>query len=298
MSRRLQNIVVAPEGDALLTLRSTYRDVVYQVCSATLCESSDYFRNTMRHRFSESVLAEDGKLHFSADGFSPRAMTTLLHILHSNFDAVPRQVRLRHLVQMALIVDYYVIHTEDVALRANAWIRKLYTSRTGEIMDLPQPNTPDGVKLLFVSYAFGQDIVFQRLSYRSMHATHAHTDDYGLPMVGAFDKIEACSQEIQQAEFDRMFHSLSMCRHLPSDPFGMRNVVRTARANVQPSLRAIQFGSSTPQPITVPHHSHVSTCDIPSAYFPAYRSRKYGFRCGHDSATSVVNLDLNVQERS
>jgi hypothetical protein len=242
MSRRLQNIVVAPEGDALLTLRSTYRDVVYQVCSETLCESSDYFRNTMRHRFSESVPAGDGKLHFSADGFSPRAMTTLLHILHGNVDAVPRHMHLRHLVQTALIVDYYVISTYDVALRANAWIRELYTSCTGEIMELPQPDTPDGVKLLFVSYAFGQDIVFQRLSFRFLHTTHAHEDDYGLPMVGVFDKIEACSQEIQQAVFDRMFHSLLMYRHLPSDLFGMCNVVRTARANVQLSLRARQFG--------------------------------------------------------
>jgi hypothetical protein len=298
MSRRLQNIVVAPEGNALLTLWSTYRDVVYQVCSVTLCKSSDYFRNTTRHRFNESVPAEDGKLYFSADGFSPRAMTTLLHILHSNFDAVPRQVRLRHLVQMALILDYYVIHTEDVALRADAWIRKLYTARTGEVMDLPQPNTPDGVKLLFVSYALGQDIVFQRLSYRFMHATHAHEDDYGLPMVGVFDKIEACSQEIQQAELNRMFHSLSMYRHIPSDPFGMRNVVRTAGANVQFSLRAIHFGMPTPQPLTVPHQSHIPTCDTPSAYLPAYRSRKGGFRYGHDSATSIAQLECNAQERS
>lgn len=278
MSRRLQSIVVAPKGDALLKLRGTYRDVQFQVCSKTLCESSNYFRNMMQHSFRESILSADGMLHFSADNFSPRATTTLLHILHGNIDAVPHQARLRHLVQMALIVDYYVIQHDDVALRANSWIRKLYTSRTGETIDLPPPDTPEGVQLLFVSYAFAQDVVFQRLSYRFMHATHAHQEDYGLPMVGVLAKIEACGQEIQQAEFDRMFHSLSMHRHLPSDPFGMRHVMQTAMASVQLSLPAMQFRVSTPQPLASPHEFHVPTCEIPSYYFSTKRSRKCGLR--------------------
>lgn len=131
---------------------------------------------------------------------------SLLNILHSNHGVVPRKVTLKTLVQIGIIIGYYFIPNDAVALYTNPWTKQLNKVRK---TDPPPPNSAEGMKWLFVSFVFNQNELFQEPSFRFIHAFPASVDDFSLPMVPVLAKIDTCRQKIIQNEFDRLLQPQS-----------------------------------------------------------------------------------------
>ncbi|KAI1742930.1 hypothetical protein F4680DRAFT_410490 [Xylaria scruposa] len=188
--------VLDPDGDLTLTVGETkcvdnppsnppsdehQTAVIYTVCSKALSRVSPVWKALLYGGFSESKpssasTASDWVVKLPDD--NPRAMETILNIIHSRFESLPRTtdiISLEDLYQLTVLTDKY-----DLTAILRPW-RSIWMSAAEEkCKSLRFDNcsvTSDLEQLSWVTWEMGHSSLFQRVSLQL--ALHCAIDDNG-----------------------------------------------------------------------------------------------------------------------
>ena len=166
---KVANVQFDADGDILLLLPSFNRVARFQVSSSALCLASPVFRTMLSTgrggRFKESKDLQEKKsgeptVEITLKDDNPDALAVILRIIHHQHDFVPESLSERNLWQIAILVDKYDLR-EVTKLWIELWVRP-YLKPNGS--PLPSSSYFKGYKGIFLAYAFGNGILFKRIS--------------------------------------------------------------------------------------------------------------------------------------
>lgn len=87
--------------------------------------ASSYFERNFKSGMSEShILSSEGRLDFRMNEENPKAMLTVMNVIHGRSRQVPRRISLDMLTKIAVLVDYLECH-EAIEPFSDMWIDNL-----------------------------------------------------------------------------------------------------------------------------------------------------------------------------
>ncbi|KAI1309177.1 hypothetical protein F5Y03DRAFT_348690 [Xylaria venustula] len=143
--------------------------VVYTVCSRTMSRASPVWKTLLYGGFAESrpssaELASDWLVELPDD--DPKAMKTVLSIIHSRFDSIPRveeSIDLEELYQLTVLTDKY-----DLTAMLRPWASTWMKSAKGEWEKLRAKGISSSIphleRLSWISWVMGDTSVYERVA--------------------------------------------------------------------------------------------------------------------------------------
>jgi hypothetical protein len=164
------------DGDSIesppLELESpkSQKEIHMLVSSKHLMLASPVFKAMLQHNnFKEGdTLRSSGKAKVELPDDDPAALRILLDIIHGRVRQVPRQVNLKIMTELSVIVDKYQM-LEVVELYVELWMSTLKSS-------VPTFFTADLLAWLNISWVFGLADIFKQISRIAMRGS---TDLFG-----------------------------------------------------------------------------------------------------------------------
>ena len=155
VSASTQSAVIYLDADGDLRLRTTAKkedctqDLV--VCSSTLARTSPVFKAMLFNGFKESR-PKEGEWIVPLPDDDPKALLTLLYIIHSRFSMIPDRLDLEELYRILCVANKYDM-TETVRPWVGSWLK---------LAKEPQrDNNP--VMLTFVAWELGDQELFAKM---------------------------------------------------------------------------------------------------------------------------------------
>jgi hypothetical protein len=146
-----------------------------RVSSKHLILASPYFRNMLQGDFKEGVdLGTAGAAEIPLVGDHPAALLILLNIIHSHIRRVPRDVDLRMLMWIAILVDKYEFH-EVAEMFTDTWVEKLKGS-------MPISLTDDLRAAICIYWVFRKSSEFKRATQIALMDSNDRIEEDGLPI--------------------------------------------------------------------------------------------------------------------
>ena len=105
---------------------------------------------------------------------NPNALLILLSIMHGRFKAVPRQVDLAMLIELAILVDKYELG-EITELFLGSWLEVLEKSITQKFIH-------DRLPWICISHVFNKAEIFQRVTREAQLRSKCPIQEYRLPI--------------------------------------------------------------------------------------------------------------------
>ncbi len=146
------------------------KEVHMLVSSKHLMLASPVFKAMLQHNnFKEGdTLRSSGQVKVPLPDDDPTSLKILLDIVHGRVRAVPRQVTLKIMTELSVLVDKYQM-LEVVELYVEVWMNTLKTS-------VPMFFTADLLAWLSISWVFGLADIFTQISRIAMRGS---TDLFG-----------------------------------------------------------------------------------------------------------------------
>lgn len=146
------------------------KEIHMLVSSKHLMLASPVFKAMLQHNnFKEGdTLRSSGQAKVPLPDDDPTALKILLDIVHGRVRAVPRQVTLKVMTELSVLVDKYQM-LEVVELYVEVWMNTLKTS-------VPMFFTADLLAWLSISWVFGLADIFKQISRIAMRGS---TDLFG-----------------------------------------------------------------------------------------------------------------------
>jgi hypothetical protein len=143
--------------------------------SRHLALASVVFRTLLRGNFREGVaLRTTGTAEIPLPDDHPAAFLILLNIVHGHARTVPRQVDLRILTQIAILVDKYQFH-EAAEMFTDSWFQSLKES-------IYQSPSDDLVAEICIYWVFGKSSEFQEVTRVAVRESTGKIDEKRLPI--------------------------------------------------------------------------------------------------------------------
>lgn len=119
--------------------------------------ASPVFKAMLKHSFLEgSTLRTKGKVEIPLPDDDPVCFTVLMEIVHGNQEKVPRELSLRFMTVMAILVDKYRLQA-CVSKYSDMWMDAINPS-------IPKTLTPDLLTWLCISWVFRRPIEFAHVT--------------------------------------------------------------------------------------------------------------------------------------
>lgn len=123
------------------------------VSSEKVMFASPVFKAMLKHTWKEgSTLARKGKVSIPLPDDDPVCFGVLMDIVHGNSEQVPREVSLRFMVAIAILVDKYRLQAA-VSRYTDLWMEALNEA-------IPKTFTPELMLWLCVSWVFRRPVEF------------------------------------------------------------------------------------------------------------------------------------------
>ena len=146
-----------------------------RVSSKHLILASPYFRNMLQGDFKEGVdLDTTGAAKIPLVGDHPAALLILLNIIHGHTRRVPRDVDLRMLTWIAILVSKYEFH-EVAEMFTDTWVEKLKGS-------MPISLTDDLRAAICIYWVFRKSSEFKRATQIALMDSNDRIEVDGLPI--------------------------------------------------------------------------------------------------------------------
>jgi hypothetical protein len=146
-----------------------------RVSSKHLILASPYFRNMLQGDFKEGVdLDTTGAAEIPLVGDHPAALLILLNIIHGHTRRVPRDVDLRMLTWIAILVSKYEFH-EVAEMFTDTWVEKLKGS-------MPISLTDDLRAVICIYWVFRKSSEFKRATQIALMDSNDRIEEDGLPI--------------------------------------------------------------------------------------------------------------------
>jgi BTB/POZ domain len=141
------------------------KEIHMLVSSKHLMLASPVFKAMLQHNnFKEGdMLRSSGQVKVPLPDDDPTALKILLDIVHGRVRQVPRQVNLKVMTELSVLVDKYQM-LEVVELYAEVWMNTLKTS-------VPMFFTADLLAWLSISWVFGLADIFKQISRIAMRGS-------------------------------------------------------------------------------------------------------------------------------
>ncbi|EXL96569.1 hypothetical protein FOIG_10950 [Fusarium odoratissimum NRRL 54006] len=135
--------------------------------------SSDSWDQTPAATAIREISATDWNIH---------ALITVLNIIHGRHNEIPRQVSIKFIVDVAVIVNYYEC-AGSVTLAAELW-------RAG--VNVPETYGKKSIMLLFVSWVFSWTKMFSSMAHLVLEQGEGseHADTRNLPIAVIFETLD------------------------------------------------------------------------------------------------------------
>lgn len=155
VSIELPTIYLDTNGDLRLRVGSETGDDVqdFVVCSRTMGRSSSVWKAMLFDGFKESRPAA-GEWVVSLPEEQPKALLTVLNIIHGRYTEVPKILSLEQLYLILVLTHKY-----DMVQKAQPWA----TSRSSLATLLAEEGKGDNAQLIFVVWELGQEQIFRAL---------------------------------------------------------------------------------------------------------------------------------------
>ena len=145
-----------------------------RVSSQHMMLASPVFKAMLSRKFKEGVtLQKEGVLEVPLPDNDPEAVLILLNVIHGRVWDVPRQIDLQMLTKIAIEVDKYEFH-ESVELFSEIWIENLQAT-------LPTSFTNDTIPWLCISFVFGREVEFRKMTYFAIWKGECDISEFAKP---------------------------------------------------------------------------------------------------------------------
>ncbi|KAI3321401.1 hypothetical protein HD806DRAFT_208173 [Xylariaceae sp. AK1471] len=143
--------------------------VIYVVCSKTLSRASPVWKTLLYGGFAESKPpcasnASDWVVELPDD--NPKAMATVLNIIHSRYESVPRAtdlINLEDFYQLAVLTDKYNL-TAILRPWASSWLKALKDKHKAWRREGTKPVVSDLERLSWIAWEMGDRKLFETAS--------------------------------------------------------------------------------------------------------------------------------------
>ncbi|KAJ0154187.1 hypothetical protein HZ326_3407 [Fusarium oxysporum f. sp. albedinis] len=168
----------------------------FRVSSHHLTAVSRMFRSMLKGPWKESAApdaatssdssdqtpAAPAIREISATDWNIHALITVLNIIYGRNNEIPRQVSIKFIVDVAVIVNYYEC-AESVTLAAELW-------RAG--VNVPETYGKKSIMLLFVSWVFSWTKMFSSMAHLVLEQGEGseHVDTRNLPIAVIFETLD------------------------------------------------------------------------------------------------------------
>lgn len=181
-------------GDMKIALKTSTVNVTYHVSSIQLRCCSPYFRAMLGPHYAEGGKlrrmaataatmpsgSEDSLLEVTAeDEFDPVALATVLYVLHSRPENVPRSITSENLLEIAIICNFY-----DCAEAMRPWDELWITP----LRDLAAK--PGYEYWLFISWVFKEGGLFEQLSKKFSTSGVIVEGEFGVMVEGELVRMD------------------------------------------------------------------------------------------------------------
>jgi len=145
----------------------------YRVSSQALIEASPFFKRALTGSWKEAHdLRTKGTCKIITGEENARMFLVLLHMFHVRKQDLPQKLRLKELIDLAILVDYYECQ-KAVAPYVSEWIKR---------MTLPKTFSDTVVKWIFISQKLGCEKIFNDMTDLAQLNYTGKIDIQGLPM--------------------------------------------------------------------------------------------------------------------
>ncbi|KAJ8071771.1 hypothetical protein OCU04_002086 [Sclerotinia nivalis] len=189
------------------------KKIRFVVSSRHLSLASPVFKAMLRGNFQEGVkLKEAGKIEIPLPDDDSAAWKILLNIIHGQYMAIPLQLKLQVITQIAVLVDKYRMH-EVVYLFVPTW-RKA--------MDYPPTRWEDIISWICISWVFELREEFRELTkkvqldcVKTFESTirFYNLDNLPIPQL-VIDRIDASRRKAIEKAFDILGNTISQYQKL------------------------------------------------------------------------------------
>ena len=154
---------------------SSNAPITYHVFSGSLTQASPVFKAALTGGWEEGSETKDGGYNISTDSWDSEAMRIVLSAIHNRTRDIPRRVSLELLCKIAVLVDYYELHSA-LHFFACLWI---------DLLRLSLPTVYDRNLILWIlaSSTFGSDL-HKALTHVAIEHSTGKIRTLGLPIRG------------------------------------------------------------------------------------------------------------------
>lgn len=150
-------------------------EIRMRVSSKHLSLAASHFERMFHGDWGEgNTLRSIGAVEIPLKEDDPAALLILMNIIHGRTRKVPRQVDLKTLTQLAILVDYYHFH-EAVEVFSDMWVDGLKER-------LPQTYTTDLVRWICISWVFQKPHEFRKVTRIAQRQTKSVIAEDWLPI--------------------------------------------------------------------------------------------------------------------
>ncbi|KAJ0140641.1 Uncharacterized protein HZ326_16480 [Fusarium oxysporum f. sp. albedinis] len=147
----------------------------FRLCSATLINTSSYFKKSLSGDWKETEPEPGDKWTLTANDWDGEAFLLLMRILHHKTREVPRAIGLERLAKIAVLVDYYGCH-EAVEPWAETWISNIDEEMTESFY------SRDLLLKLTIAWVFSDKKRLRSLTNTAIRTSRGPIPTLGLPI--------------------------------------------------------------------------------------------------------------------
>ncbi|KAF5010214.1 hypothetical protein FDECE_3626 [Fusarium decemcellulare] len=163
-----------------------------------LALASPYFRKMFSGPFAEANVGDGGHRQVRASDWDPEAFILLLNIIHGHHREVPKQIDLRMLAKLSIIVDYYECH-ESMDVYADIWLKHLQD-------ELPRTYGGDCMLWLLISWVFSREDIFESMVALALRSSKQLIEAKDLPIpADLLKRIDQGRQDILEPVFSKIY---------------------------------------------------------------------------------------------
>jgi len=160
-------------GKSPKPVEETQSRIEMLVSSRHLILASSVFKAMLQEpRFAEGIeLKEKGHASIDLHDDDPKALEIIFNVVHGHPKKVPRYVKLKTLVKIAIIVDKYEMH-DNVDHFSELWMKPIYTwqFRTEPILYI--------LSMLCISWVFKDQNLFAEMTLAAQLQLDRRIDEY------------------------------------------------------------------------------------------------------------------------
>lgn len=170
-------VVFASQGDTRLLVNASGVEKVFLVSSQAMCLACDAWSRMLAPDgyFKEAQPTADGMKEVELPDDKGEVLAILLDIAHLRFDKIPKTLRFRGLLDVAVLTDKY-----GLTKLVEPWVHKWLEDAKATI------NKPGHEKWLWIAWEFGDAETFDKVCRRLIKTIWVSRSEFWPPMKGLF----------------------------------------------------------------------------------------------------------------